>query len=199
MMVATVRISESLQILIDSRLDTIDRMLLGRLSRQDRLAIVREVESQIHELIQASDTDQLTREDVLAVLARLDPPEAYLPDATEGEPVSVHRTIPVSAQRPVVSGDLRFGRASGILGVVAIALLLLLPVSYLIAIAFGSELVLFVLGGGTLVLVLVAAAVGLVLGILARKSGAWAVVGIVTSVLAPLLSLASLTIVFLLG
>lgn len=199
MMVATVRISESLQILIDSRLDTIDRMLLGRLSRQDRLAIVREVESQIHELIQASDTDQLTREDVLAVLARLDPPEAYLPDATEGEPVSVHRTIPDSAQRPVVTGDLRFGRASGILGVVAIALLLLLPVSYLIAIAFGSELVLFVLGGGTLVLVLVAAAVGLVLGILARKSGAWAVVGIVTSVLAPLLSLASLTIVFLLG
>ena len=47
MMVATARISDSVQTLIDSRLDTIDRMLLGRLSRQDRLAIVREVESQI--------------------------------------------------------------------------------------------------------------------------------------------------------
>jgi hypothetical protein len=199
MMVATVRISESLQILIDSRLDTIDRMLLGRLSRQDRLAIVREVESQIHELIQNTDAEELTRENVLAVLAQLDPPEAYLPDETAGEPVSVHRTIPVRAQRPIVNGDLRIGRASGILGMVAIALLLLLPVSYLIAVAFGSELVLFVLGGGTLVLVFVAAAVGLVLGVVSRKTGIWAVVGIVTSVLAPLLSLASLTVVFLLG
>jgi hypothetical protein len=199
MMVATVRISESLQLLIDSRLDTIDRMLLGRLSRQDRQAIVREVESQIHELIQASDADELTREDVLAVLARLDPPEAYLPDENEGEPVSVHRTIPVRAQRPVVNGDPRVGRASGILGVVAIALLLLLPVSYFIAVAAGSNELLFVLGGGTLVLVFVAAAVGLVLGVVSRNSGVWAVVGIVTSVLAPLLSLASLTIVFLIG
>ena len=47
MTVATTQVSESLQSLIDSRLDTIDRMLLSRLSRQDRLAIVREVESQI--------------------------------------------------------------------------------------------------------------------------------------------------------
>ncbi len=89
MMVATAQISESLQMLIDSRLDTIDRMLLGRLSRQDRMAIVREVESQIHELIQASEGDELTREDVLAVLARLDPPEAYLPNETDGGPVTV--------------------------------------------------------------------------------------------------------------
>ena len=45
MTTTTAQLSESLQILIDSRLDTIDRMLLGRVSRQDRLAIVREVES----------------------------------------------------------------------------------------------------------------------------------------------------------
>lgn len=199
MMVATAQISESLQTLIDSRLDTVDRMLLGRLSRRDRLAIVREVESQIHELLQTSDAEELTREDVLGVLAQLDPPEAYLSDETEGEPVSVRRTIPVRAQRPVVNGDLRVGRASGILGVVAIALLLLLPASYFIAVASQSELVLFVLGGAILVLVFVTAAVGLVLGVVARKSGVWAVVGIVTSVLAPLLSLASLAIVFLLA
>ena len=41
MTVAAVHLSGSVQTLIDSRLDTIDRMLLGRLSRQDRLAIVR--------------------------------------------------------------------------------------------------------------------------------------------------------------
>ena len=85
MTVATAPISDSLQTLVDSRLDTIDRMLLGRVSRQDRLAIVREVESQIHELLYDRGSDELTREDVLAVLARLDPPEAYIPDALEGD------------------------------------------------------------------------------------------------------------------
>jgi hypothetical protein len=48
MTVAAAQISESVQSLIDSRLDTIDRMLLGRRSWQERLAIVTEVESRIH-------------------------------------------------------------------------------------------------------------------------------------------------------
>ena len=73
-------LSESLQSLIDSRLDTIERMLLGRVARAERMAIVREVESQIHELLGERETDEPSREDVLAVLARLDPPEAYLPE-----------------------------------------------------------------------------------------------------------------------
>jgi hypothetical protein len=198
MMVATARISDSVQTLIDSRLDTIDRMLLGRLSRQDRLAIVREVESQIHELIQARDADELTREHVLAVLARLDPPEAYLPDETEGKPVSMHRTFVARTAQPEIKGDVKVGQASGILGLAAIVLLMLLPVTYTIAIALQSELALIVLGGGNLLLVGVAAALGLVLGVVARKSGAWAIVGIVTSVFAPVLALAILTVAFLL-
>jgi len=70
-------------------------------------------------------------------------------------------------------------------------------VSYLLAKAFSSEAVLVVLGGGNLLLVFVAATLGLVLGVVARKSGLWPIVGIVTSVLAPLLSLAALTIFFL--
>jgi hypothetical protein len=200
MMVATARISDSVQTLIDSRLDTIDRMLLGRLSRQDRLAIVREVESQIHELIQARDADELTREDMLAVLARLDPPEAYLPDETEGdgEPVSMRKPSAARNTQPELKGDLKVGRASGILGLAAIVLMLLQPVTYAIAVALHSELALMVLGGGNLLLVGVAAALGLVLGVVARKSGAWAIVGIVTSVLAPVLALAILTVAFLL-
>ena len=48
----SIQIPESLQALIDSRLDTIDRMLLGRLPRGERLEVVREVESQIFELLQ---------------------------------------------------------------------------------------------------------------------------------------------------
>ena len=41
---ASIHVSESLQTLIDCRLDTIDRMLLGRLPRSERMEIVREVE-----------------------------------------------------------------------------------------------------------------------------------------------------------
>src|SRR6516165_7522594 len=80
MSVGTMQLSESLQALVDARLDTIDRMLLGRTTRSDRLAIVREVESQLFELLHEQGRDELTREDVLAVLSRIDPPEAYLPD-----------------------------------------------------------------------------------------------------------------------
>ena len=48
---ATERISGNLRGLIDSRLDTIDRMLLGRFPRSERLEVVREVESQIYDLL----------------------------------------------------------------------------------------------------------------------------------------------------
>ncbi len=80
MMVAQAPLAEALRTLIDARLDTIDRMLLGRVSRQDRLDIVREVELQVLDQLGDRDAATLGREDVLAVLARLDPPEAYLPE-----------------------------------------------------------------------------------------------------------------------
>jgi hypothetical protein len=196
MTVATAQISESLQVLIDSRLDTIERMLLGRLSRQDRLAIVREVESQIHELLEECNSEELTREDVLAVLARLDPPEAYLPEETAGRPRSVGATVPTRVSQRAPKTNDKLGRASGLLGLGSAGLLLLLPVCWLVAVALNSEVVLFVLGGGTIVLVLIATIVGLVLGIVARKSGTWAIVGIVTSALAQVLALAVIAIVF---
>ena len=41
--ITSVRVPDTLQTLIDSRLDTIDRMLVGRLPRSERLEIVREV------------------------------------------------------------------------------------------------------------------------------------------------------------
>jgi hypothetical protein len=196
MTVATAQISESLQVLIDSRLDTIDRMLLGRLSRQDRLGIVREVESQIHELLEECNTEELTREDVLGVLARLDPPEAYLPEETAGRPRSVAATVPTRVSQRPPNLNAKAGRASGLLGLGSIGLLLLLPVFWVIAFALQSDVLVLVLGGGTLVLTLIAAIVGLVLGIVARKSGNWAIVGIVTSAVSPVLVLAVIAIVF---
>lgn len=71
-------ISADLQALIDARLDTIDRMLMGRMPRADRLAIVEEVSNQIEEMLARKDREILDREDVLEVLSRLDPPEAYM-------------------------------------------------------------------------------------------------------------------------
>jgi len=43
--IASIHVSESLQPLIDCRLVTIDRMLLGPLPLSERVEIVREVES----------------------------------------------------------------------------------------------------------------------------------------------------------
>ena len=197
MTVVTAQISELLQTLIDSRLDTVDRMLLGRVSRQDRLAIVTEAESQIHELLHASDSDELTREDVLAVLARLDPPEAYISDEFNGERVSPRRTSPRFAHQTPHTAD-KVGRASGILGVSALTLVLLFPVEYFIGAAIKSEAVVEILLISTFLLMLIGAILGLAFGIIARKSGPSAVVGIVTSSLALFLSLAMVIIGILL-
>ncbi len=115
-----VRLPESLQALVDSRLDTIDRMLMGRVPRQDRLSIVREVEAQVFELIQERDAEELSREDVLAVLARLDPPEAYLPEETGVEPRSPRVTSRPHAVQPVRTGNLKVAKVSGIVGLLSI-------------------------------------------------------------------------------
>src|SRR5262245_55466496 len=76
---AAPQLSTASQALIDLRLDTLDRMLLGRMPRHDRVTVVSEVEAQIFELLSRRG-DEPSRDDVLAVLSELDPPEAYLPD-----------------------------------------------------------------------------------------------------------------------
>src|SRR5262249_42118102 len=126
MSVATKGFARSTQHLIDSRLDTIDRMLLGRVPRQERIEIVREVEAQIFEQLHERGADEWSRDDVLDVLGRLDPPEAYLPEE-EAELGAVRSRIssgPQAGRRsPVGRGDSRAGKVSGILGLVAMSLL----------------------------------------------------------------------------
>lgn len=198
MTAATAQLSESLQTLIDSRLDTIDRMLLGRLSRQDRLAIVREVESQIHELLQERDPEQLTREDVLVVLARLDPPEAYIPDEIERERSWARRQTPARALRSTVNNEIVVGRISGILGLSALALMLFIPVVYMLAVFLQSEAVIMVGAGAIVILIFVGGILGLTLGVVARKVGPWPLIGIVASSVALFLSLAIVLVAILL-
>ena len=169
-----IHLSESLQSLVDSRLDTIERMFLGRVSRAERMAIVREVDSQIHELLGERDADDFSREDVLAVLARLDPPEAYLPEeGPTDSPARAHGPIR-SAARPVRNGNTRVARTSGILGITSLSSTVLLPITFVLAEVSGSVLPFYACFGMSPI-VLVCAVLGITLGFYARKGapGRW--------------------------
>ena len=181
MAIVSGQLAESLQALVDARLDTIDRMLVGRVPRSDRAAIVREVESQIFELLQGRDSDDLDRDDVLAVLGRLDPPEAYLPDE-EGR---VDRAVPRVPTGPAASRRTpRAAKAGGVLGIVAVVFMLLIPVSYVAAEMRGSMAVFVILGGGSALGAAAAALTALMLSAYAAFKGPWALAGAITGGLA---------------
>ena len=186
MSVATTELSRSTQHLIDSRLDTIDRMLLGRVSRQERLEIVREVEAQIFEQLHERGGDELSRDDVLAVLGLLDPPEAYLPEEGDLGPVPSRRPPgPVDGRIPSTrKGDPRVAKASGILGLVVMGLILVgCPMVYGITVMTGSLAIFFILGGGVLVLSLIGSTLAVVLAAYCRLASGWAIVGLVNGIL----------------
>ena len=74
----TAQLAPSLQLLIDRRLDNIERALLfTNTPRLDRRQIISAVEDQILEMLSRMDQSEPTRDDVLGILASLDPPEAY--------------------------------------------------------------------------------------------------------------------------
>lgn len=190
MAVAMAQLSEELQTLIDARLDTIDRMLLGHVPRADRLAIVHEVEGQIHDLLAGRGADEPGRDDVLAVLARLDPPEAYLPEGSATGP-AVARVAASTSPRPAApAAGPGIARASGILGIVALGLSLLMPLVFVIG-EFLETLTLFYVGFfGVATLSLFSAVLAVTLATVARLRGAWAIVGLVTGLLAGLFATA---------
>lgn len=196
MSVATTELSRSTQHLIDSRLDTIDRMLLGRVSRQERLEIVREVEAQIFEQLHERGVEEPSREDVLAVLGRLDPPEAYLPDE-DGAPGPVRLRSSSAPRGGEASGrgagSLKAAKVGGILSLVALGLLLLgCPAALGLAILTQSQGVLLLAGGGMMALSLFISFVAISLAGYSRMASAWAVVGLVNGILS-ILSGLSLT------
>jgi hypothetical protein len=80
-------------------------------------------------------------------------------------------------------------KAGGILGIVALALVMLAPLSLLVAELLSSELVLFVFGGGALFLAFFGCIMGIVLSLCSRMASVWAVIGVVTSALSILGSL----------
>lgn len=183
MTTATAQLSESLQTLIDARLDTIDRMLLGRVPRQDRLAIAREVESQVFELLQERGGDP-SRDDVLAVLGRLDPPEAYLPDSEDREAAPARIITPPRTMRSEPKPATRSAKASGILGIIGVTMVLFLPAAWMFAVAFNSSpLGIFILIG-TAMTCFFTGLLATILGALSHGSGPWAMIGLVTGIIA---------------
>jgi hypothetical protein len=189
MTITTTQLSEALQNLIDARLDTIDRMLLGRVPRADRTAIVREVEGQIYDLLQERDLESLDRDDVLAVLARLDPPEAYLPEESSSSPTPARIPTPRRPAPTSPPGTSRVGTVSGILGLLALGVTFSSPLVFIVSELLGSQILMITALLGTVGLVFVKGVLAIVLAIYARLRGAWAIVGLITGIISVLCSL----------
>lgn len=175
---------EAQQMLIDSRLETIERMLMGRVPRADRLAIIEEVELQIYELIGDRDPDLITAEDIVEILRQLDPPEAYLTNddigvesRTTSQPMPRFELDAMHSVQPLHTG----GRMGGIMGICSIGLIFAVPIIWMLF-AFTSQIVGLLIALALVALLGISAGItGLVMSIRNRRQGVLPILGIVTS------------------
>lgn len=198
--------SRNARALIDARLDTIDRMLVGRVPRSDRLAIGRDVELQIHELLQARDGDELDRETVLEVLAQLDPPEAFLPEdmAEQGGTLPVRLAAVGTGPRAAApASSPSGGHAPGVLGILGLVSSFLPILSWPLALLTQNEIVFY---GSLAALAFPAIILGLlalIFGLKSPRRTGWQNAGAIMGGLAilggPFMSIATLASMFLLG
>lgn len=167
---------------IDQRLDALDRALLGVLPRGERLAMVAGIEEKLRELHDADPNafDELADQAEIA------------PAARERSPADGRR------QRS------RLALASGILGIIALALLFATPIFYVVIASIADmigEVASYVLLGLNVLIVGGGGGIALVMGIAAllrlsrsrsRKTGyGWAITGLCT---APVPALAGLLV-----
>jgi hypothetical protein len=127
---------------------------------------------------------------VLAVLARLDPPEAYLPE--ESSSGSTPAPIPTSRRPSPTSprSSSRVGTISGILGILALGMAFSSPLVYIVSDLLGSEILMFAGLFGMACLVFVQGALAIALAIYVRLRGVWAIVGLITGIISVLCFLA---------
>jgi hypothetical protein len=201
-MATTMELDKQLQALVDARLDTIDRMLLGQIPRSDRLSILREVESQIEELLAERDPASITRDDIIDILRQLDPPEAFVPEEI---PDPANRPLQSFSGKRAFATDVRqnqtqtlfsgktFSRAgliSGILGLSTFfSSFILVIITYWIAVALECYVILMA-GFCTIGFVGLGTSVcAIILGIMGRNQGIMPIVGMVTSALSIILCL----------
>jgi len=169
------RPSAAAQPLMEQRLDALDRALLGILPRSERLAIVTQVETRVREL-----TDGNTAAESIAASAM--EPEV-ISDAV------IRRTTAAVPKRRS-----RLALSSGILGIVALAMLFAMPITYFLVAFIGEDFGEFISIGLLSIHVLTVAIGGLValiMGIaglisLSRRKGrlvghGWAITGLCTA------------------
>lgn len=176
--------SEALQRLTESRLDAVDRALMGLIPRNERLATVAQIETRIRELAAADSVGDASQRE-RAERERLND----LVRMGEGaEEVLLAGSKTTSARPPKRS---QLALSSGILGIAALVLLFFSPIAYFIIAQFGSNEVIQMSLLVTLVAVVaVGGTAAVVLGIVAlvrlnRRAGrlaghGWAVTGLCT-------------------
>lgn len=172
--------SDARQQAIELRLDAIDRALLGLLSRKERLDLVSQIETKLREAAAASPS-------IDAELAESSHGRADAWDkASEAALSSLERSKFSPRRRP----KSRLAVSSGILGIVALVLLIALPVVYFVAMMMGDEFLTISLLGGHVAAVTLGGLLAVVLGVTAlvilnRREGrlfghGWAITGLCT-------------------
>jgi hypothetical protein len=181
--------------LIDARLETVERALFGRLSRTERLDIVGEIESRIDELLQerCGPVNEPTREDVLAVLLKIDPPEAYLDfeSGDEVRPPAFQRSVPRARIEPVSNDDTlkRRSIAGGLCGIAGLFSALISPLFLLLTENTHSMSFLYFGFGGCVFLCMVAGLTALVLSCMGQLRSGWSIGGLALGITSVSLSL----------
>ncbi|HDY65588.1 MAG TPA: hypothetical protein ENH84_05080 [Phycisphaerae bacterium] len=129
---------------IDAHLDEIDALLqAGGMSRSERKGITDDVEAQILEMLSARAGENPTLADTEAVLAELDPPEAYVDEENlKAAPPTSNRTPPAPTQpiKPRMSVTAIVGCVFAGLGVLLVTVIFLLVMS--VAVRPGRSIVL---------------------------------------------------------
>jgi thiol-disulfide isomerase/thioredoxin len=160
---------------MEQRLDALDRALLGILPRSERLTLVTQVESRIRELSGGNPSAE--------------PMAAAALDQDIAADVVTRRATPAVPKRRS-----RLALSSGILGIVALAMLFAMPITYFLVVSFGEDFDEFIsmgLLGIHVLTVAIGGLVALIMGIaglvsLSRRKGrlvghGWAITGLCTA------------------
>ena len=125
----TLEMPATLRQMIDARMDNIERALMTKgMSRGDRRQVLSAIEDQILEMLGQSTDEEPTREDLLSILARLDPPEAYL-ELSDVDVCGLHTSI--SSERRMDADVGRFTPLKKDLNVMAVIAFVLVCVACL--------------------------------------------------------------------
>jgi len=180
------------QQLIDQRLDAIDRALLGLLPRNERLGLVAQIEAQVRDAAAANPGFENQLPSAADDENNLDGPHSGSGTGHGPHLFAAHRGGAAQAGKK----RSQLAITAGVLGIVAIGLLFLTPITYAIVGTIGdavNEIALYAILGGHVGAVALAGVAAVALGIVAlirfRKLGdgftghAWAITGLCTGAL----------------